>query len=101
MNRFSITFRTDHPVLCPSCGVEIDDRNVTFWGDIAFCQRCTTAFHSRRLRDLAELVCLFAPTMYMVDVRGLFLFAPDERPIRPTSQCFSGALFDLVQRLNS
>ena len=99
MNRFSITFNTDHPAQCPSCLAKLDDRNIFFWGDIAFCQRCHVKLSGKRLRSIAEQLCLYAPTMYMTPIRGLFLWTPDENPIRPLRQCFTGPMLQVCEHI--
>lgn len=86
MNRFSITFNSHNPMACPSCACVIDDRNLRFWGDIAFCHECCNRLDYDQLHHLAEIICEHVDSHHLTSCRGLVLFTPAEYlriPLQP------------------
>ena len=96
MNRFSITFNSRNPMACPSCACIIDDRNIRFYGDIAFCHECRNGLDDDQLLNLAEIVCSRVAASQVTTQRGLVFFAPDDHlrtPLQPALVADNPLLF--------
>ncbi len=96
MNRFSITFNLEKAPVCPSCICELDDRNIMFWAEIAFCQGCRAALDEDRLRTLAQFVCCIVQPRYQSVSRNLVLFCPNDEQIRGLKALIDGPLREML-----
>ena len=96
MNRFSLNFQLPNPAACPSCACVIDDRNLQFWGDVAFCHECRNQLDYDQLHHLAGVVCEHVGRKHLSVHRGLVFFVPVEylrKPLQPAFLASDELLF--------
>ena len=96
MTPFLITFKSNHPMACPSCARCLDDRNLRFWGDIAFCHECCNELDFDQLHSLASVICEHVHPRHLTTQRGLVFFTPEPHlriPLQPALTADNALLF--------
>ena len=96
MNRFSLSFNLENTPVCPSCLCPIDDRNIMFYAEVAFCQGCRAGLDDERLHVLCRFVCCIIQPRWRTCSRNLVLFCPSEEQIRGLNAMIDGPLREML-----